>query len=1836
MSDALDELRAGGEKVDEGRFRIDSKRALERLRNSRLARPEDWVLDVLRAAQASGAKSVIVRTDVDDVELEFGGKPFPPAAMKNLLTQALGSDDADAEPRVRLFALGIAGALGVGLKWLKVVSGGVSLDLDGDGNVTVGKATAAGTTVAAHKSLRLGLAKSWLTGSPEANTIATRCGYYEPKLAVNGKAPYRFNRKLPTVTKGDLTLAFEVGTRVSHVSLVVYGVSLGSRYPQLPGLPLDATLTCDKMRPDASGTDVVQNDPFLAQGLALLEEQSLLMLKQAVQNPTDSLREQLSHRLKTEHGMNAEARQIIEATPLIPDPAGGFVSLETLKAEVEKGKPVRFARRAYPKDTFPPNTILLDSETRPLWESLLPGKRREDVATQVARKLVSVENRARWAAQPQETVELPDRKYLARQTLDTPKLGGEVGLEAGSSGAFIRLLGQGKFLQQGEVTSLAPLRLRAVVDFRGELPARTWEEVPNDALMKRVATQVEAAAKSAILSLLSTKELPAAVRLHAKDLLARLGRGGVAFQGLPTELVEAPLFECLGGTYLSMTQLENELPWRFVSTRFPHPLLSGKPVLLLDAQDHGLLAPYANGRWKNVADDLDREQRTRDRLQGPRMRPVVPAKIVSVPIRGDGISGEVALTADDYLLQVELFRDGFWLESTRVAARYGVGRAAVDAVGFKPNDDWTAAVRDASYDAAIDLVHEGERALAAEVVRFSRFSKMPGSLRRYLLAFAQKELKDADSVADPLLQLVVQAPFIDTPSEPTSIDALRRRANETGHVWLLPPNVSAWALPVREAVIAGGPEVRELVEAAIGCTVDDGMPELIRADARRRFEAQPQDAVEIPLDAPLRVELTYGVLCCVACLDDGPTQAAAVTVTLQRRVWYREQRVTGIPLRVTVALAPDADPATPVTEPFKDDLAAIVAKLRVAVVTAALDKPQLAISRRAIFFALKAQLEYGSNDEVGARLLNATVFPCTDGVSRSAVVFDAAKKVLFCTVPLEGELRAGQPVILALDADIAIGLARFRQREDVTQVFQNELTAREARKRVAPIEEIRFSGVALISRRVKGTNTEGELAIAPELGGQLELLVDRRPLCTVSDALPWPFAAKVNCDALTTDATHAGVEHDQAYDTLLRQLQTIGGGLISDFAKAWPEIIKMQPTARQAALRLCAWLYSGKKREAANNPLLELPLCKTTERVPLTVAQLLAEKTEHGAVLYATVPGALLGEDARWVWLASAEERAWLEPLKLNPTDAADQLERAELIRSRPKAERMDAPIDSDWREAIDAPDTQGELALPQQPSGRMVLDIFRDNTLLERYDGEHPLGCVGRVNYNALTPNAAWTKANRNAAFKTLMARVERTLEQLVARRLQGEPHDGNWRKWCRVAALAYAKQQGALAKILPTLPLFKRLDHQSVTVGEALTEFARVRCIAIASEGLDAGDKLVLQRSAETIEVLEAFGLTTKDVSDELRRKGEQEADRQARRLQELSWEGDALVRLPIPAGDGMTGELAVPASGVGSLWVAKQGVRVCTLHADIAVGAFGVIDIESLEVDETWRKATLTKSQRDAIAHHVDTLNELLARTVPQLDRAQRLVARDHVLMRLEHAGVKAPLHLERLNGAVLSLAAARVFETLEGDWVSALGIAEEVRRRGKVAVFAKSLFKPDTSGALGLITNALDAPWLDMLEKVLGGSSVERVKDRSAWRERLREEDPPKGSPELWALDRLRRDVRLLRAGALGQLSPEDLEDIRLKPLGGRGAPVQYDKKRKVALLDSDHGQVKRALAEAATRRERIYVLLAAMYGAINRALERITDEHEAHLLGALAAHLAANPRLLSAESPRDDG
>ncbi|MGI5863486.1 MAG: hypothetical protein ACOX6T_15730, partial [Myxococcales bacterium] len=65
-----------------------------------------------------------------------------------------------------------------------------------------------------------------------------------------------------------------------------------------------------------------------------------------------------------------------------------------------------------------------------------------------------------------------------------------------------------------------------------------------------------------------------------------------------------------------------------------------------------------------------------------------------------------------------------------------------------------------------------------------------------------------------------------------------------------------------------------------------------------------------------------------------------------------------------------------------------------------------------------------------------------------------------------------------------------------------------------------------------------------------------------------------------------------------------------------------------------------------------------------------------------------------------------------------------------------------------------------------------------------------------------------------------------------------------------------------------------------------------------------------------------------------------------------------------------------------------------------------------------------------------------------------------------------------------------------------------------------------------------------------------------------------------------------------------------------------------LLYFEQPLVRRSLEGYRAAPERLYLLLAALFGTINRALEPVTDDEEERWIAALLDHLVANPHLLA--------
>ncbi|MBS1149383.1 MAG: exonuclease SbcC, partial [Myxococcaceae bacterium] len=1219
MSDELEaQLRAGGAKVSEGVFRIDARRALAKLREFRLAEPHHWVLEVLRAASSVKARTVEVETDTDDIILRFDGKEFAPAVMKDLLAQALDSAGQGDRRSARYLSLGIAGALGLEPKWIKVRSGSVALEIRPPDEVTVSVAATRekGTLVHVRKRFGWSVIKAALADvTPEEQAIVERARRYGPALTHNKKR--LGNGEL---VKGGwvVSSAFEgegveviVGVPASGPTGVVVfdidGVVVARRELELPGRFLVAWVRSDQMRRNASGSDVVDSDPAVvwvmakvrALALDVTQKMGALIAAKKAKEVWRTRYRDYALECWADAKLHPEVRPVLAGFPLIPGLYDEWFSPADFEREEKEGRPIYYALETFPRGSYPRPMALLESASGDPIAKLLPARQRTDAAKTVRARARAAEHKHRWLSSPIEAPVLPEGSYLARAELVASGLKGEVGLvESANAGAFVRLLCQGRFVQQGDVSSLEPLRLRAVVDWQKDVPEKLWPEIPSDKLWSLVLEAIESEASKLVpagLPELST---------HAIDLLVRHANKGGTGARLPEALREAKLFHCTDGSKISLAALEEHPTVHFVSEPTDATLLSGAPVLVLPVDLERALGKLATRGLVNARERLEQERAIRDRLAGPRQAAKLGGLRVVVELEAEGVTGQVGLPpAAGSGLELTLLRDGIQIEQTSLTAGYALGRAIVDCKDFVPNQLWDTVVRGPAFERALAAVRAAERRLAAALL-----SSSPGTLdamapghAQFLVAFMRKHLRGE---ADPEAAAVEHAPLFRSATGPLSLAALRPQ-DAGQRLWSLPFD-SSEAVPAGMRVMLLRDEHAALLAELLGVRIEDARVELAEQKRRDLFLSRPITQVEPPEGAMLCGAVAAAKVKGVIGLSKEDFCGAWVDVLIHDRFFVNDLFTSNLPLRGVLAIE-GVDPA--LAQLPSDATACLSEAIRLAegeLLGRALAEPAAPGARRAILLALQLRLERNLASRItGDALAELPLFPCTDGELRSARTLDQGKKVLFVTARIDGASISKEPVVVAIEPGLRAALARWPITEDVTVALRRELDARSSRLAIKPLESIALPEAALWRRPLHEKDLEGELGVVSAGGGRLQVLHERRPISMIEGALPAPLAAIVNNDALRLAPFDQGIVLDAPYQAMLERLRVEAEVLLERVADA---LFAASEEDRRKAAPLLApltfWLLSRKKRGARLN---KLPLFETTEGSGLSLVELLEE-----------------------------------------------------------------------------------------------------------------------------------------------------------------------------------------------------------------------------------------------------------------------------------------------------------------------------------------------------------------------------------------------------------------------------------------------------------------------------------------------------------------------------------------------------------------------------------------------------------------------------------------------------
>ena len=1840
MSELEHQLRAGGEVVASGTFKIDAQRALKKLRENRLADPHHWVLEILRAAALSKAKKVEVRIDTDDVEVSFDGRAFSPAVIRELLVQSLDAGDGPDAERVRLLSLGVAGALALHPKWVRVESNGVKLEVGADDEVSVSASSFGRTRVMVRKSLGWSVVGALFKKSPELLAITDRARWFGCPLVVNKKGvdrPLGLAEDDARVTLRDESAGIAVHVAqvpsLSHhheLVLVSQGLIVTRRELQAPGLPCKVIAQCEGLRRNASGSDVVDADPVTQKVFEKVKALVLAATAQVVEEARkgrvdDVTRAELGELLLREKS-SAELVAILDGAPILPGPGGEWYSVGDFRNELKEKRPLRYSLQPAPTGSYPAPTVLLASLEGDWRLPLLPAAPTVDVKKQVEKQARAAVNKAHWKKQPVEEAVVVAPSIVGRAPIAAPGLKGEVALVSAGDGAFVRFLCQGRFLQQGEVQSLAPLRLRATVNWEKDVPEKLWAEMPTRKLFSLAARAIEDGAEQALASALLRFPSDRGVLAHAEDMFERCARLGRGHSSVPPWLADAKVFPCHDGSRVSLNALRADAKWKFTPFMTDAGLLSGERLLVLSEEQRGVLAAFGQQKLVDVTERLNKEREIRRRIAGPKQKAVLFGMANVVPLENAKFQGEVGVGhRRDSQLSLALHKGGIPIETVMLPALYGQASAVVDSEEFTVDDDWESVKRDTVFEHALRAVRASEVRLVRALVerpeqRWADLSPGPAAV---LLAYLLKEVDfAADAVATPITRAVMEAKLFTSSKGQVSLVELKSAVDAEGALYVRWPTESPHADTL--FVVLADDELAAAFSKLLGRQPQKPDEEVMRRRALKKFLAQPVKSPELaPSPRPkvsvvheaARGEVGLGV-------QDGP--GAHVQLLVQGRPWREEYVSALLPLAACLNL-PGVDPLGVVVQ--GDTLEVIRAVLLDAskrLVHLALRSSEDPHARRLLLWALATNFDEA--DRASAlSLRELPIFPCTDGQLRSARQLQASPPVLAVCERLEGASSSGKAVVLATDPMVKTALGRFGKWEDVTRNFARELDARAARAKLKPRERILCAGPAVFRRSFVRDGIEGEVAVSLDHPRRFDLLTERKPLCTLEGELPAPFAAAVNHDALNHQGDGTSVQRDRAFRAVVDAVLAEAEVLAAEAAAAWQAAgADKQDAWRVPMLQLAVW---AQKRPGVAARLAKLPLLETTAGEPLALEKLLPGKRGQVAARYSTARIAPLDRE-RWVWCPRPDERELLAPLHLKLVDYSEELQHAEQVRSRPKQASLEVTTFRDWVEPIAGKTAEGEVALRTHLEPILAIEVLKDRAHLELWSSHHPVGAVAKVNCDALTPTAQWKRAVRNRAFRTMVEEVEDALERLLVRRLEQGPRDDDWRRLAMAAVEWGRSPEGALGKLLPSLAMFLDTAGQPVTLGRVLDQHARFRRVAVARAGLIATEGLVLADGEATRKVLAKLKVEHEDIGPLLEKKAKVSESIHARRLARLGVDGEMLVRLRVDE-QGVRGELSIPVSlnPEPRLMLAREAIAVIKVKTKSGLPVCGVLDCPWLEVNEDWTHAKLDARLSAIFVAKEEELYLALPRAAESSAEYLRLAVRDRALEFLAHKGLTSAAGIARMTGAAEALTRTPVFRTTGGEWVSLVALADEVARGQKVAVMPKRFLSPDVGDALVLQCESLEAWWVDALKGVLGPASVERISDLAAWKRERAESDPQTGTPLHRGLVKLRRQLKLLRAGALGKLTPDDLEDVRLSSAKLKRR-VEYDAARKLLLLDAADPHVTRALEEMPARPERLYVLLVACYGEVNRALERITDAHEAHLLAAMAVHLASNPEHLS--------
>ena len=298
----LDDQLQGAQVLASGTFRLDRRRAMEKLARFQLEDPHRYVLELVAAAVRAGSTAIHVRNDSDDFEIRWDGKAPSAEHLDYLFDHIFSRGEGDTARSLQHLAQGVFGALGLKPRWVHVERPGARYDLTDPLEPTrTGCERTEGVFLHVRERFGWNVVREFMNPlhASQETRLLERDAWTSPvPVVVNGTD---ITRALPPLTLTDNDSAYVVMVR-DGIVVQRETVPLGSMW-------LTGAIRCDHLDLNASHSKVVRNKPF--------DQVMAELIRTAVQRV---MADELEDEARRQAGLYLLLHHLRHATPLAEEP----------------------------------------------------------------------------------------------------------------------------------------------------------------------------------------------------------------------------------------------------------------------------------------------------------------------------------------------------------------------------------------------------------------------------------------------------------------------------------------------------------------------------------------------------------------------------------------------------------------------------------------------------------------------------------------------------------------------------------------------------------------------------------------------------------------------------------------------------------------------------------------------------------------------------------------------------------------------------------------------------------------------------------------------------------------------------------------------------------------------------------------------------------------------------------------------------------------------------------------------------------------------------------------------------------------------------------------------------------------------------------------------------------------------------------------------------------------------------------------------------------------------------------------------------------------------------